>query len=96
MKVILHPIVHTDILEAMSFYERKGGVKLAADFFLEFERVKETIVNRPFSFEELNPNLRKARFDRFPFHTLFSIEIDCVFVLVVRHDARHLEFGLNR
>ncbi|MBX3281543.1 MAG: type II toxin-antitoxin system RelE/ParE family toxin [Acidobacteria bacterium] len=96
MKLTLHPLVHLDILEAMSFYEREGGAKLAADFFLEFTRVKECIVERPLSFVSLSSELRRAKFDRFPFHTIFSIESDHILILVVRHDARHEHFGLDR
>ena len=96
MKLILHPLVHFDVFEAMSFYERDGGTILAADFFLEFSLVRDSIVDRPLSFMRFNSELRKARFDRFPFHVLFSVESDHVFILVVRHDARHQDFGLDR
>ena len=96
MKLILHPLVHLDVFEAMNFYEREGGTKLAADFFLEFAQVKDSIVERPLSFVSYDRELRQARFDRFPYHALFSIEPDHVFVLVVRHDARHQDFGLDR
>ncbi len=96
MKLILHPLVHFDVFEAMSFYEREGGTILAADFFLEFALVKDSIVDRPLSYIRFNSELRRARFDRFPFHALFSVECDHVFILVVRHDARHQDFGLDR
>lgn len=53
MKLVLHPLVNLDVFDAMSFYERKGGTQLAADFFLEFARVKDRIVDRPLSFMSL-------------------------------------------
>lgn len=39
MTTILHPLVHLDIIEAMEFYEREGGTKLAADFFHDYEKI---------------------------------------------------------
>lgn len=96
MKLVVHPLVQIDVLEAMTYYERKGGTKLAADFFLEFERLKNTILDRPLSFATIDEKHRKCRFDRFPFHALFRFESDHIFILVVRHNARHQDFGLDR
>ncbi len=96
MKVILHPLVHLDIAEAMEFYEREGGSKLAADFFREYESVVKTIGERSVSFPLWADVLRRTQFRRFPFHILFSIEPSYVFILVVRHDRRHPDFGLDR
>ena len=47
MKVVVHGLVHIDVLEAMEFYEREGGPQLAAEFFYEYERVLESIGQRP-------------------------------------------------
>jgi len=96
MKVVLHPLVHIDIAEAMEFYEREGGSHLAADFFRESERVVATIGQRAVSFPLWKDVLRRAQFRRFPFHLLFSIEPSYVFVLALRHDRRHPDFGLDR
>lgn len=96
MKAVLHPLVHTDIAEAMEFYEREGDLKLAVDFFLEAEKAIKTVRERPASFLKHNAHLRRAQVHRFPFHLLFSIEPSYVFVLVFRHDRRHPDFGLDR
>jgi hypothetical protein len=96
MKAVLHPLVHSDIFEAMEFYGREGGSKLAADFFREFERSVATIEQRPLSFSFFTDILRRRTFKRFPFHLLFSIEDPYLFVYVVRHDRRDPEFGLDR
>lgn len=96
MTSVLHPLVHVDIAEAMEFYEQEGGAKLAADFFYEYEVVLKTILERPLSFPSSDDVLRRAMFDRFPFHILFSIETTHIFILVVRHERRHPDFGLDR
>ena len=96
MKAILHPLVHSDIAEAMEFYEREGGTKLAVDFFLEVENTISVVCKRSLSFPVSASVLRRAQLDRFPFHLLFSIEPSYIFILVVRHDRRHPDFGLDR
>lgn len=96
MKLVVHPLVQIDVLEAMTYYERKGGAILAADFFLEFETLKNTIVDRPLSVAFIDQKHRKFRFNRFPFHSLFRLESDHIFILVIRHNARHQDFGLDR
>ncbi len=96
MKTVLHPLVHVDIADAMQFYEQAGGAKLAADFFHEYERTLERTNERPLSFPSSDKILRRAMFDRFPFHILFSIEPTRIFVLVIRHERRDPDFGLDR
>lgn len=70
MTTVLHPLLHVDILEAMQFYEREGGGELAADFLYEYERTLQKILECPLSFPSSDEVLRRAMFDRFPFHIL--------------------------
>lgn len=96
MKAVLHPRVHSDLVEAMEFYEREGGSKLAADFFGEAEKAIAAVCKRPQSFPVKIDLYRSASIGSFPFHLLFTIEPSHIFVLVVRHDKRHPDFGLDR
>lgn len=96
MTVVMHPLVLVDIAETMQFYEQEGGSKLAVDFFREYEGLLKQILERPLSFPSLDDVLRLAMFDRFPFHIVFSIETTYIFILVVRHERRHPDFGLDR
>lgn len=96
MKAVYHPLVHTDIAEAMEFYEHEGGGELAADFFREVESSVKRVLNRPHSYVQFDEVLRRVELNRFPFHFLFSIEPGEVFVLALRHNRRHPNFGLDR
>lgn len=96
MKVVVHRFVPVDVVEAMEFYEQEGGSGLASDFFYEYERILDLIRDRPLSFAITRGSARRANFDRFPFHAMFTIMSDFSLVLVIRHDARHQDFGLNR
>lgn len=96
MKLVLHPLVHSDIAETMEFYEREGGSKLAADFYHEFRRCASVVLNRPLSFSVFTGDLRRIHLNRFPFHLLYQVAAEEVFVLIVRHHARHPDFGLDR
>jgi hypothetical protein len=96
MKVVVHRLVHVDVAEAMEFYQREGGSGLAVDFFYEYEQVLDSIRDRPYSFVITKGVTRRANFDRFPFHAYFTILTDFALVLVIRHNARHQDFGLDR
>lgn len=56
MKVVLHHLVHSDMAEAMEFYELEAGSRLAADFFREIEVALDTFRERPLSFAPYNRN----------------------------------------
>ncbi|CAN5434413.1 hypothetical protein BH10ACI2_BH10ACI2_09680 [soil metagenome] len=96
MKVVVHWLVHVDVLEAMEFYEKEGGTRLAVEFFSEYERTLELIRQRPYSFAITKGVHRRVNFDRFPFHAIFTVMPDFALMLVVRHDRRNPDFGLDR
>lgn len=75
---------------------RRRCQELAADLYREVEEAIETVRERPLSFPVTVDVLRRAAINRFPFHLLFSLEPSYIFVLVVRHNRRHPDFGLDR
>ena len=97
MKLRLHPAVDSDLLGIMEYYEQAAGSDLAADFYAEFRSHADQISERPLSFPQFTPRLRRTNFDRFPHHILFEILPDnTIYILIVRHDRRDPSFGLER
>ncbi len=47
MIVRLHPKVDDDLLQAMKYYEREAVAELALEFYLEFRRCADEILERP-------------------------------------------------
>jgi plasmid stabilization system protein ParE len=97
MEIIVHPEVDNDLLAQIEFYSREAGPELALEFYVEFRRCFELIVDRAAAFPLYTPRLRRINFHRFPYHILFEVlDEELVHVVVVKHDRRDPDFGLDR
>ncbi|HMO66871.1 MAG TPA: type II toxin-antitoxin system RelE/ParE family toxin [Verrucomicrobiota bacterium] len=96
MRLVLHPKVHADVDEIMSYYERVAGPELAADFYAELRRFMVKASERPGSCSIRQRDLRRVNLDRFPYHFLFRIVDAEVRILIVRHHRRRPSLGLRR
>ena len=96
MRVILHPKVHSDVLQIMEYYERVATPELADDFYRELRRAMQDASRRPESHSIRERDLRRVNLSRFPYHFLFRMVGDAVRILVVRHHRRHPSLGIRR
>lgn len=96
MQVILHPAVHSDLLQIAEYYENVAGTELAEDFYDELFHFISHAAKHPERFSVRERDLRRVNLPRFPYHFLFRISSDVVQILVVRHHRRHPSFGLDR
>ena len=96
MRIQLDPSVYSDLVEIMEYYDVEAGAGLAEDFYAEFRRLAKEASSRPFSFAKYG-ELRRADLKRFPYHFLFQIVDESYLrILIVRHNRRHPDFGLDR
>ncbi len=96
MKLELDSKVYLDLIEIMEYYDEEAGTDVAAKFYAEFRQYAKAAVERPYSFPQ-HGELRRANLHRFPHHFLYKIVNEItVRVLVVRHNRRHPDFGLDR
>ena len=96
MRIILHPLVHSDILAVMEYYERVASRDLAEEYYAELRRAMEDPASRPEAFSIRTHDVRRVNLSRFPYHFLFRIVGDSVRILVVRHHRRHPLSGTAR
>jgi plasmid stabilization system protein ParE len=96
MKVSFHRRTQYDVWEVVRHYEEESGEILANQFHAEFmRRVAEAATNPERC--HIDPSgLRRCNLKRFPYHFLFRVRRDDIFVLVLRHDRRHAGYGLRR
>ena len=95
MKIQIAPSVYSDLLEIMRYYDREAGSDISAEFYSEFRRQARNAADRPHSFPQ-SGRFRRANLNSFPHHFLFEIfEENTVRILIVRHNRRHADFGLN-
>lgn len=71
---------------------------LGVAFLQEVDSAIETIVSMPKAFVERRKDIRMFVLSRFPFSILYRLRDNdrCLEVLVVRHHARHQDYGLHR
>lgn len=96
MKVRLDYKVYSDLLEIMEYYDEEAGAGLAAEFYAEFRQYAKAAGERPYSFLHLG-EMRRVNLPKFPYHFLFQIVDDKTLrILIVKHNRRHPDFGLDR
>lgn len=80
MRLVIHPDAAADIAEQAAYYASKIKVIRAM----------------PEAFPERRRNLRMFVLLRFLFPVLYRIQNQTLQILVVRHHARHQDYGLGR
>ena len=97
MRVRLVSKVYSDIASAMGYYLREAGAAFATEFYDEFRRCRGIIAERPQSYPIVRDEIRRINFHRFLFHILYQVvDEGYVKLLVVKHDSRDPDFGLDR
>ena len=95
MQIIRHPELAEDIREVAMHYAEISERVLSA-FWSELDSVLASIEKNPRSHHYDSCGLRRANFRKFPYHLLYEVTDDAIFLLVVRHDRRHPNYGIDR
>ncbi len=95
MPIIRHPKLADDIRDAAMHYAEISARVLSA-FWSELDLVLASVEKNPRSHHFDSCGLRRANFRKFPYHLLYEIEGESIFLVVLRHDRRHPNYGVNR
>ncbi len=95
MRVIRHPDLAGDIRDIALHYAEISERVLSA-FWSELDHALTLIERNPRSHHFDTCGLRRANLRKFPYHLLYEVEEDTVFLVVLRHDRRHPDFGVGR
>jgi len=97
MKVRYHALARQDVLYVLEYYEREADHQIAVKFFTELERCIRRIAKSPTSFPEIAKGVRRCLLNRFPYQINYEI-VDSreIKILVVKHQRRSPDFGLDR
>jgi hypothetical protein len=93
--MIRHPKLADDIRHAAMHYAEISE-RVLSSFWLEPESVITSIERNPRSHHYDPCGLRRADMKKFPYHLLYDIDDDTVFMVVSKHDRRHPAFGTAR
>ncbi len=86
-KLILLPRAEAELFDAAIWYEneREG---LGVAFEDDFDRLAARICTSPRQFPEIEPQVRRALFNRFPYAVFFLVEEDAAVVQAILHQHR--------
>ena len=99
MKIIYHPLALQDIRDSCAYLKRFSE-RSAKRFKAAVEAVVFKAIDNPFHFHpsQDHSELRRANIRKYNHHLLYAYleEEDTLYVVVVRHDHRHPNHGLDR
>lgn len=91
----LHPQANEELTEVALYYEARA-VGLGADFLDEFERTLTFLSQFPGAGRVIRHGSRRVSLRRFPYHLIYRIDSDRVFVLAVAHQRRRPGYWRER
>ena len=95
MKLEFHPAVGRDLRKITAYYDENSLT--ATDRFLdEFRAALDGIRENPTRHHLVDSDRRRCNLKRFPYHLIYEIQEDVVYILVVRHHSRHPDYGMRR
>lgn len=96
MRIEYHPAVEDELKEAMDYYNQCSE-NLGIKFLNEFEEQILKIAESPLLWGVIENDIRRALMQRFPYAIYFRlVQSDVVRVLVIKHQHRHPDYGLDR
>lgn len=96
MNYFFHPAAEAEFLESVGYYESKVP-ELGGAFIDEFEALAKLIGESPKAWQvELQPDIRRAPFHRFPLSIIYRERPGAYQILAVAHFRRRPYYWLGR
>lgn len=93
-----HDRVPREIREAERYYIQEAAEEIADAFFDELLSLIDKAAENPhhFHFADKNRRYRRANLKRFPYHFIFKEFSSFIYIIAVRHNERHPNYGMRR
>ncbi|MCF7732050.1 MAG: hypothetical protein K9N23_10195 [Akkermansiaceae bacterium] len=95
MQVIRHQDLAADIREVAMHYAEISERVLAA-FWNDLDSVLASVELHPRSHHFDACGMRRANFRKFPYHLLYEVDDEVIYLVVLRHDKRQPDYGIGR
>ena len=95
MRVEFHERAWEELRSARRWYIARS-VDAYLSFANEFDRAIQDVVAAPLRWPEYLPGIRRYRLHRFPYHIVYQIEPDAVYILAVAHAQRRPGYWRKR
>ena len=95
MRVSIHNEALKELKEATAYYS-DIDIELSRDFKFAFKEAASKITDQPLRYRTVFGDLRKCSFRRFPYDLYFRISNNVIRIVIVKHNRRHPDHGLER
>ena len=95
MEVAYHPEVRREVIAILRYYHAISPA-LATEFHQELQATIDRAAENPLRFHAADKGFRRANLMRFPYHVIYEASSQSIRVMVVRHNKRRPDFGMER
>ncbi len=92
----IHRGAEADLSDALRFYRREAGRRVATRFLAEFERVARLLEEQPGIGTPTQGGRRVCPMAHFPYSIIYRGDQGGIRILVVRHQHRDPDYGDSR
>ena len=95
MHVRFLTLAETEVDDAAAWYEEQAE-GLSRDFLDELDRAVRLIRIYPLLAQQIEPEIRRFLFARFPYSLIYGIDQETIVVIAVAHQRREPRYWLDR
>jgi toxin ParE1/3/4 len=95
MRIVFHPQARSELIEAAQYYEEKLQ-GLGLHFLVSVDEALENLQKSPFLHPADEKARRKWRIQRFPYHFVYKVGLNLIFILAVAHSSRKPGYWTGR
>ena len=95
MKVRFLTLAQKEVDEAFVWFEERVEGK-GVDFLDELDRVVRLVKAYPLASSEIEPEIRRCLFARFPYSLIYGIDGDTIVIIAVAHTRRSPRYWVDR
>jgi hypothetical protein len=88
-------LAQQEVNEAVLWFDERQQGK-GADFLDALNRVVRLVRAYPFASEEIEPQIRRCLFDRFPYALIYGTDDETIVVIAVAHTHRQPRYWVDR
>lgn len=95
MNVKFLTLAQKEIDEAVVWFAEQGDGK-GHDFLDELDRVVRLVKSYPLASTEIEPDIRRCLFARYPYSLIYGLEEQMIVVIAVAHSRRAPRYWIDR
>jgi plasmid stabilization system protein ParE len=88
-------LAQQEVDDAVVWFEERAEGK-GVDFLDELDRVVRRVKAYPYSSPQIEPEIRRCLFARFPYSLVYGLEHDAIVVIAVAHTHRAPDYWVDR